>query len=108
MIPENLPYHFSGIASIVADIWIGVLAVHLWRTRASKGFLFLAVACALFLIGSVYVYLVGLAQYGFFQWPLDGPATYRAYLLTSFISIAAQILFVVSMVRIANEYKAKK
>lgn len=107
MTPENFPYHFSAIASIVADIWVGILALRVWKARGSKGFFYLAVTCGLFLVGSVYGYLVGLAEYGFFQWPLDDRGTYRAYLLTSFISLASQIVFIVAIIRIIREYLAK-
>jgi hypothetical protein len=84
MSPENLPYHFSALASIVADVWVGILSLAVWNKKKIRGFLVLAIACAMFLVGSVYGYFAGLTEYGILQWPLDALDTYRVYLTTSF------------------------
>lgn len=107
MLLENLPYHASSILSFVTDLLVGVLALQMWMTKGSKGFLILAVSCVFFFIGSVYDYATGLVEYGFFRWPLEGWTTYFAYLTITFIWMAAQITFVIAVVQIAREYRAK-
>ncbi len=103
MQPESLPFHFASIASIIADVWVGLVAAGVYRVTKEKGWLFLSIGCALFLVGSAYSYLFGLAEFGLLEWPFNDGDTLRAYYMTSFISIASQMCFVMAVVLIAKQ-----
>ncbi len=98
----NWPYHSAALASIVAPLLVAVLSFRAWRARGVTGFFFLAVASGLFLVESVYGYMGGLSEYGVIEWPFGAVGTYRAYLITSYLSVASQFLFVTGIVLIAK------
>lgn len=98
----NWPYHSAAVAPIVGYIVVGVLSFRVWRTKSIAGFFFLAIACGMFLVESVYGYMGGLSEYGIIQWPLGAVGTYRAYLITSYLSVVAQLVFVTGIVLIAK------
>ncbi len=107
MHPENIPFHLSALASILADVIVGFISIQAYRATKNKGWGFLAWACGLFLVGSVYGYLIGLTEYGIIEWPLNDVNTLRAYYLTSLISIASQACFVLGTIFLAQTITQK-
>ncbi len=108
MHPENIPFHLSALASILADVIGGCISVHAYQITKSKGWAFLGAACGCFLVGSVYGYVIGLAEYGIIVWPFNDENTVRAYYLTSFISIASQAFFVLGIIYLVRTIIPKK
>jgi hypothetical protein len=105
MLSEDLMFHLVSIGSVIADLWVGILALITWKSFRMKGFLFLAIACLLYLIGSTYSYLSGLWGLGFMDWPLPYDSSRQVYFLIQWISLASQIGFIFSIVLIVRDIK---
>ena len=107
MLLDNIWYHISALASIIADICIIIVSIAAYKRSGFIGFkLFLASALLFFPI-SIYYYLVGLWRLQIIQWPLDSDWTAIAYRISSCMNIAAQILVVVIVFVFARFFNSR-